>query len=109
MATHDYSNVNSYPFIKRVSIDDTATKIIIPPAATRVSIGSVSALHFANSGGDDGDSFVDQGDGITDFGFIPANNVLPIDMETGRQSNRELLIGTQSGSGYLSIMIEKTK
>ncbi len=109
MATYDYSNINSYPLIRRVQIDDTATKIIIPPAATRVSIGSVNALNFANDGGDDGDEFGDTGDVITNFSFIPANNILPIDMETGRQSNRVLLVGTQSGSSYLSIIIEKVK
>jgi hypothetical protein len=104
MAIIDLSNTNKYPYIKRVSITSTAQEITIPAAATRISIGSSAALYFANEG-DDGDAF--GGVGIANYAFIPANNILAIDMETGRQSNRKLLVGTQSGSADLSIIIEK--
>ena len=107
MATHDLSNVNTYPKFKTIeNIDNTATKIILPSGATAVSIGSPAALYCANDG-DDGDSFGDGGG--TDYVFIPANNLLEIPMEIGRQSNRVLLVATQSGSSTLHIVINRSK
>jgi hypothetical protein len=105
MASIDLTNTNSYPKIKRVSISATAQQIILPRDCTKVTFGSPSALFWANEGAD-GDAF---GGSITEYSFVPANNLLTINMETGRQSNRTLLIGTQSGSGTLSVIIEKDR
>ena len=107
MATHDLSNVNTYPKFKTIdNIDNTATKIILPSGATAVSIGSPAALYCANDGSD-GDSF--GSGGVIDYVFIPANNLLEIPMEIGRQSNRVLLVATQSGSSTLHIVINRSK
>ena len=106
MATIDLSNVNTYPKFKTVDITNTASKIIIPNGATAISIGSPAALHCGNDG-DDGDSFGESG--IEDFVFIPANNLLEIPMEVGRQSNRVLLVATQSGSSTLHLVINRSK
>ena len=105
MAVLDLRGVNSYPKIKRIQISTTAQQITLPDECTAVSIGCQdSALYFANEGGADGDTFsVD----ITDYAFIPANNLLPIAMERGRQANRTLLVATQNGTGDLIIVIEK--
>jgi len=106
MATHDLTNVNSYPTFKTVDIDNTATKIIIPNGATEISFGSPAALYCGNVG-EDGDGF-GPANPINEYIFIPANNMLRIPMEIGRQSNRVLLIGTQSGSSTLHISINKS-
>ena len=103
MAIIDYTSTNEYPLIKRVSITTTAQEFSLPAAATKVTFGSVSALYFANEG-DDGDAFTSA---ITDYSFVPANNLFTLAMEKGSQSNRKLLVGTQSGSGHVSIIIEK--
>lgn len=103
MAIIDYSSTNSYPVIKRVAITTTAQEFTLPTGATKVTFGSVDALYFANEG-DDGDSFTVN---ITNYSFVPANNLYTMSMEKGLQSNRKLLVGTQSGSGHLSIIIEK--
>jgi len=105
MATLDLSTVNQYPYIKRVSITDTAQKILLPVTATKITFGSVQSLYFTNIG-DDGDDF---GGTITDFGFVPANNLFTLHLETGRQSNRDILIGVQSGTGDLCLIIEKDR
>ena len=105
MATIDLSDTNAYPRIKRVSITASAQQITLPRDCTKITFGSPSALYWANEGAD-GDAFdVD----ITDYSFVPANNLLTINMEVGRQSNRVLLIGTQSGTGNLSINVEKDR
>jgi hypothetical protein len=105
MATIDLSDTNAYPRIKRVSITAAAQQITLPRDCTKITFGSPSALYWANEGAD-GDVFdVD----ITDYSFVPANNLLTINMEVGRQSNRVLLIGTQSGTGNLSIIVEKDR
>ena len=105
MATIDLSDTNSYPRIKRVDINAAAQQITLPRDCTKVTFGSTSALYWANEGVD-GDAF---GGAITDYSFVPANNLLTINMETGRQSNRVLLIGVQSGTGTLSIIVEKDR
>jgi hypothetical protein len=89
-----------------LDITNTASKIIIPNGATSISIGSPAALHCGNDG-DDGDSFGESG--VEDYVFIPANNLLEIPMEIGRQSNRVLLVATQSGSSTLHIVINRSK
>jgi hypothetical protein len=106
MATHDLSNVNTYPKFKTLDVSNTASKIILPNGATAISIGSPAALYCGNDGSD-GDSFGDGG--VIDYVFIPANNLLEIPMEIGRQSNRVLLVATQSGSSTLHIVINRSK
>lgn len=105
MANVDLSNTNSYPRVKRISITAAAQQITLPRDCTKVTFGSPAALHWSNEGAD-GDSF---GVEITEYSFVPANNLLTISMETGRQSNRILLVGTQNGSGSLSIILEKDR
>lgn len=106
MATIDLTNVNTYPKFKTININATASKIIIPNGATDISIGSPAALHCGNDG-NDGDVFGSQG--IVDYVFIPANNLLEIPMEIGRQANRTFLVATQSGNSTLHIVINKSK
>lgn len=105
MAVIDYTAVNEYPYIKRIAITENAQKFILPIGATKVTFGSVESLYFTNIG-EDGDSF---GSTIQDFCFVPANNLFTIHLETGRQANREILVAVQSGSGYMSIIVEKDK
>lgn len=105
MANIDLSNTNSYPRIKRVSITAAAQQITLPRDCTRVTFGASAALFWANEGAD-GDGF---GAEITEYSFVPANNLLTINLETGRQSNRVLLIGTQNGSTNLSVILEKDR
>jgi len=105
MSIIDLSNVNDYPYIKRFAVTTTAQEITIPKNATKITFGSIGALYFANIG-EDGDAF---GVDITDYCFVPANNLISINMEIGRQSNRSLLIAMQSGSGHVNMIIEKDK
>lgn len=104
MAVINLEGENLYPIIKRIAITTAAQEIIIPKPAVFVSFGSEScALYYANVG-NDGDSFnVD----ITDYDFVPVGNKNELKMEKGIGSNRKLLIGTKTGSGYLSLVIEK--
>lgn len=102
MAIIDYTTTNSYPLIKRVAITTNAQEFTLPTGATQVTFGSVDALYYANEG-DDGDGFTTD---ITDYSFVPANNLITLKMEKGQQANRKLLVGTQTGSGHLSIIIE---
>jgi len=103
MAIIDYSSTNSYPLIKRVAITTTAQEITLPAVCTSVTFGSADAIYYANVGSD-GQAFTSA---ITDYSFVPANNLFTIKMEKGTQSNRKLLVGTQAGSGHVSIIIEK--
>ena len=107
MATIDLTTVNTYPKFKTVDITSNATKIIIPNGATSISIGSPAALYIGNDG-DDGDTFGSDNE-IVDYMFIPANNLLELMLEIGRQSNRTLLVATQSGSSTLHISLNRTK
>lgn len=103
MAIIDYTTTNSYPLIKRVAITTAAQEFTLPTVCTAVTFGSSDAIYYANIG-DDGDAFTSA---ITDYSFVPANNLFTIKMEKGNQSNRKLLVGTQAGSGHVSIIIEK--
>ncbi len=103
MAVIDYTNTNSYPLIKRVAITTNAQEFTLPNVATQITFGSSDAIFFANVGSD-GDAFTTA---ITNYGFVPANNLFTVKMERGSQANRKILIGTQSGSGHLSIIVEK--
>ena len=107
MATIDLSTVNSYPKFKTVDITANATKIIIPNGAPSISIGSPAALYSGNDGVD-GDTFGPLND-IVDYMFLPAYNLLELYLEIGRQSNRVLLVATQSGASTLHISLNKTK
>jgi hypothetical protein len=80
-------------------LDTAAQEITLPEACTEIKLICGSALHFANVGNDD-DAF---GSAITQYGSIPANHELKIPMETGRQDNKKLLVGVQSGTGNLTI------
>jgi hypothetical protein len=103
MAILDLSSTNQYPLIQRVALDTAAQEITLPEACTEIKLICGSALHFANVGSDD-DAF---GSAITQYGSIPANHELKIPMETGRQDNKKLLVGVQSGTGNLTLIIIK--
>lgn len=60
-------------------------------------------MFWANDG-DDGDDFTTD---ITDYAKLPANAEQVVKMETGRQSNKKLLVAAQTGAGFVSIIIEK--
>ena len=98
----DYTNTNLYPRIETIeNITTAAVEILLPRDCTSISFGSAAALHFANVGAD--------GNTFGAYSFVPANNMLPLPMETGRQSNRLLLVATQSGTADLHIIIIKEK
>jgi len=107
----DYTNTNLYPRIETIeNITTAAVQILLPRDCTSISFGSPAALHFSNVGAE-GDTFGNTSSGadINAYSFVPANNMLPLPMETGRQSNRTLLVATQSGTADLHIMLIKEK
>jgi len=104
----DYTDTNEYPRIETVqNVTTSAVKITLPRDCTSVSFGSAAALHFGNTG-ESGDTFGASAD-ITAYGFVPANNMFNLPLETGRQSNRSLLVSTQSGTAALHLVIIKEK
>ena len=111
MSTYDYTNTNAYPRIETIeSVTTTAVQITLPRDCTSVSFGSVAALHWSNTGSASqtmGSS--SSGADITAYAFVPANNMFNLPMEQGKQSNRNLLVVTQSGTADLHICIIKTK
>lgn len=111
MSTYDYTNTNEYPRIETIeSVTTTAVQITLPRDCTSVSFGSVAALHWSNTGSASqtmGSS--SSGADITAYAFVPANNMFNLPMEQGKQSNRNLLVVTQSGTADLHICIIKTK
>lgn len=111
MSTYDYTNTNEYPRIETIeSVTTTAVQITLPRDCTSVSFGSVAALHWSNTGSASqtiGSS--SSGADITAYAFVPANNMFNLPMESGKQSNRKLLVVTQSGTADLHICIIKTK
>jgi hypothetical protein len=86
MAIIDLSNTNTYPRIKRVSLGTTAQEITLPPACTQIKFLAEADMYWANEGAD-------------------AEQV--VQMERGNQSNRKLLVAVQTGTGSVSIVIEK--
>jgi hypothetical protein len=105
----DYTNTNLYPRIETIeNITTAAVEIFLPRDCTSISFGSAAALHFANVGAD-GNTFgnTSSGANINAYSFVPANNMLSLTMETGRQSNRILLVATQSGVADLHIILTK--
>jgi hypothetical protein len=111
MSTYDYTNTNEYPRIETVeSVTTTAVQITLPRDCTSVSFGSVAALHWANTGSA-GQTIGSSSSGadITSYAFVPANNMFNLPMESGKQSNRNLLVVTQSGTADLHLCIIKSK
>ena len=111
MSTYDYTDTNNYPRIETVeNVTTTAVQITLPRDCTSVSFGSTAALHYANIGSA-GDTMGSSSSGadITAYAFVPANNMMNLPMEQGRQSNRKLLVVTQSGTADLHLSIIKTK
>jgi hypothetical protein len=98
-------NTNTYPITRRFQIQTTATEIIFPRDVKKITIGSSGALNYSFEG-NDGDIF-GENDDIQHFSFVPANNMIEIRIETGRQSNRSIFIGQQSSTGFVSIVLEK--
>ena len=111
MSTYDYTNTNEYPRIETIeSVTTTAVQITLPRDCTSVSFGSVAALHWANTGSASQTmGSTSSGADITAYAFVPANNMFNLPMEQGKQSNRNLLVVTQSGAADLHICIIKTK
>ena len=111
MSTYDYTNTNEYPRIETIeSVTTTAVQITLPRDCTSVSFGSVAALHWANTGSASQTmGSTSSGADITAYAFVPANNMFNLPMEQGKQSNRNLLVVTQSGTADLHICIIKTK
>lgn len=96
---------NSYPITRRYEIQTTATQITFPKEVKKITIGSSGALNYSFEG-NDGDAFGD-GQDIEHFAFVPANNMMEITIETGRQGNRSIYIAQQSSTGFVSIVLEK--
>jgi len=97
---------NSYPITRRIELTNTATAISFPRDANVISIGANARINYSFEG-NEGDTF---GDGENDnfhFSFVPANNMCPITLEQGRQSNRTIYIATESASGTVSIVLSK--
>jgi hypothetical protein len=103
MAIIDLTSTNTYPRVKRVSLTTTAQEITLPPACTQVRFLAEADMYWANDG-DDGNDFTSD---ITDYAKLPANVEQVLQMEQGRQSNRKLLVAVQTGTGSVSIIIEK--
>ena len=108
MALIDLSSINVYPTIKKFNIGSTAQQFTLPSEASKVSVGGDAALYFSTDVGEDGNSF-DTGSGgdIADYAFIVANNYLPLEMEKGQQSTRNLCVAAQTGTANLYLIIEK--
>tara|TARA_R100000664_G_scaffold31173_1_gene44538 strand:- start:943 stop:1272 length:330 start_codon:yes stop_codon:yes gene_type:complete len=108
MALIDYSSINVYPTCKIIGVGTSAQQITLPSEASKVSIGCDAALYFSTDVGVDGNSF-DTGSGgdIADYGFVAANNYLPIEMEKGQQSTRNLCVAAQTGTATVYLIIEK--
>ena len=108
MALIDLSSINIYPTIKKIGVGVTAQQFTLPKEASKVSIGGDAALYFSTDVGVDGNSF-DTGSGgdIGDYGFIVANNYIPIEMEKGSQSTRNLCVAAQAGTANCYLIIEK--
>lgn len=103
MAIIDLSNTNTYPRIKRVTLGTTAQEITLPPACTQIKFLAEADMYWANDGAD-GDAFTTT---ITEYAKLPADVEQVVQMERGSQSNRKLLVAVQTGTGFVSIVIEK--
>jgi hypothetical protein len=103
MAIIDLTNTNTYPRIKRVSLGTAAQEITLPPACTQIKFLAEGAMYWANEGSD-GEAFTSD---ITEFAKLPADAEQVVQMERGNQSNRKLLVALVSGTGAVSIIIEK--
>lgn len=106
MAVIDLSGVNEYPFIRRVQVGTTAQQFTLPDDCSVVDIAGDVALYFSTQEGADGDTFGPSAT-ITNFSFVPAGNTFPLTQERGQQSTRNLCVGTQSGTGYVSLILTK--
>lgn len=103
MAIIDLTGTNTYPRIKRVSLGTTAQEITLPPACTQIKFFAEAAMYWSNEGSD-GEGFTTD---ITDYAKLPADAEQVVLMERGNQSNRKLLVALVSGTGSVSIIIEK--
>tara|TARA_Y100000114_G_scaffold151496_1_gene168310 strand:- start:1915 stop:2217 length:303 start_codon:yes stop_codon:yes gene_type:complete len=93
--------INEFPHFETVTIDTNLTEIQLPSEARSVKIGSQTLIVYVfQNGGTDG------GSQPSNFIFIPANNVLPIQLGIGMQ-RRNIFVAAKTGSGDVHIMLEE--
>ena len=99
MAT-ELSATNAYPFFKVVSVGTTATEIIIPEGARKVTLGASSALYVAQNGGTDGGTMP------ADKAFVTASNYLELTFKYNTQRATSIFVAAQTGTASVSIILE---
>tara|TARA_Y100001937_G_C7090246_1_gene317332 strand:- start:423 stop:740 length:318 start_codon:yes stop_codon:yes gene_type:complete len=80
-----------------------ATKILLPSSCKRVQVGSHSGSLFISHTGEDGQMM-----SAIDRGFIPQNNLLTINIGTGKERLQNLFVAGQAGSEVVVIILEET-
>ena len=101
----DFSTVNTYPATKTFTSNGTAnrwTEVKLPTSCSRIQVGSTVAAKISHSGSDGGTIAA-----AYDQMFIPANNVLSIQMGRGNNRNNTVYIGSSGASSIIYILFEE--
>lgn len=102
--SQDYRQVNKFPEIKTFTNGTAgiATEVLLPNRIKQIQIGSDSGKIYFKFSGEDGQLM-----NSTDRGFIPASNLLPLRIGTGRERRDSVFISGQSGLETVVVVMEE--
>lgn len=100
----DYRNINRFPEVKTFTAGSAgiATQVCLPNRIKRFQIGSDSGKIYYKFSGEDGQLMTS-----SDRGFVPASNLLPLQIGTGRERRDCIFIAGSSGSETIVILLEE--
>lgn len=102
--SEDYRQVNKFPEVKTFTAGTAgiATEVFLPNRIKQFQIGSESGKIYFKFSGEDGQLM-----NSTDRGFIPASNLLPLRIGTGRERRESVFISGASGLETIVVVMEE--
>jgi hypothetical protein len=101
--SEDLRNLNVYPAFHNFSAGDTSTtEILLPSAATKITVGGVAKeIYVCRNGATDGGSIP------TNRATIPSANYLELRLGRGQNRPSSIFVASKSGSAEVSIILEE--
>lgn len=98
----DLRGVTRYPYFKTLSLDISTLEIKLPPSARKITIGSeTKKLYLSQNGA------TDAGTLPADYIFVPASNLLALNIGVGLENPGSVYVSVSTGTGTAHILIEE--
>jgi hypothetical protein len=101
--SEDLRNLNVYPaFYNFTAGDTTTTEILLPSAATKITLGGIGKeIYLCRNGATDGGAVP------THRATVPQSNYMELRLGRGKNRPESIFVASKSGNAEISIILEE--